>query len=360
MDWQPDFLMRRFLGEHLDTAQEEQDQGSEPNRDLQNPNLSDLPEQAASSGTGSTGVANVFWSEWANDEHRLRQMRPDHLPPASEGHVDAFGRSSEQTTDENPGSYGTDVLFWTAREMDRQTSIARFQPLEALQFLNETMDSGSREPEYFNMAAGDDVSSEANRGTASDGQVAKAGNQTGSSSVRPVVGYERDDFGSGMEQRAEDLRGVLSGGRLGESRAPLAESSQGFPNAQQSAVASRTAEREAAPLASGNMSVMEIKERLSRGEADHQMVASLLQRLEEAERRTRSSASLHSAVESLPPRVHSRQSVERVHSRQLVEGVHSRQLVEGVHSRQLVEGVHSRQLAEGVHSRQLSEQALRP
>ena len=64
-----------------------------------------------------------------------------------------------------------------------------------------------------------------------------------------------------------------------------------------------------------DLTTQEIKDLHDSGQGDSQMVAVLLQRLEEAERKTRSTASLHSAVEFVQDRVHSqtkgRREIER-------------------------------------------------
>ena len=51
------------------------------------------------------------------------------------------------------------------------------------------------------------------------------------------------------------------------------------------------------------MTAAEVREGLARGQVDQQMFASLLRQFEEAERRTPSSTSLHSAVEFVQERV---------------------------------------------------------
>ena len=163
--WDTDYLMRRFLGEHPSTAHEDPEQGlgdgvpragdeGETADTSLNPNLMDLPEARTNPGRSLAGVGNVFWSERANEEHMLRQMRPDHLHEPEDGQgLRELGRGqgSERTAEENTGSMGTEALFMTAREMDRQTSVSRYQAFDALQFLSEMPVLAATEPEYFNM-----------------------------------------------------------------------------------------------------------------------------------------------------------------------------------------------------------------
>ena len=136
----------------------EHEPGGERADDLLNPNLSDVPEQPSGSGRELASVGNVFWSDRANSEHLLRQMRPDHLPQPEQERETwemRLGMFSERTADEHSGSMGTEALFTTAREMDRQTSVGRFQPLDALLFLVETERGVRTEPEYYNLAEGE-------------------------------------------------------------------------------------------------------------------------------------------------------------------------------------------------------------
>ena len=145
-NWDSDYLMRRFLGEHFGNAQDDQDRELDTLEGLQNPNLMDLPAPMPSQERRAPSVGNVFWSERANEEHLLRQMRPSHLPDLDdEPSPDeaGLGRASDQTAD--AGSIGTEALFASAREMDRQTSVSRYQAFDALQFLTEASSLPARE-----------------------------------------------------------------------------------------------------------------------------------------------------------------------------------------------------------------------
>ena len=231
--WDTDYLMRRFLGEHPSTAHEDPEPelgdgvplaGAEREAadTSLNPNLMDLPEPRTSQ--------NVFWSERVNEEHRLRQMRPDHLPELEDGQGPyklGRGRGSERTAEENTGSMGTEALFMTAREMDRQTLVSRYHAFDALQFLSEMPGPAATEPEYFNMAAAVSESLDGGRDTTRSLRQTREGNRTGTFSERPEAGHELD---SGLVPRSgmfEDMDGTLGRGRTGV--ASFVESSQGLP-----------------------------------------------------------------------------------------------------------------------------------
>ena len=142
-----DFIMRRFLGEHQNPASEDSssEQRGEP---MLNPSLPDMPGTGLETVEGGPDSGNPLWCGRAREEHQLRQLRPSHLPPmdgadSAESLVRTGRPSSEQA--------GSDDLMMTACEMDRQTSIERFRPLDALGFLEESGMAKPREPEYYNM-----------------------------------------------------------------------------------------------------------------------------------------------------------------------------------------------------------------
>ena len=66
-----------------------------------NPNLDDLPPAEREFGP----VANVWWSQKANDEHWLRQMRPSDLPSLQSGDSGPMpgGRGDHSGDQENRG-----------------------------------------------------------------------------------------------------------------------------------------------------------------------------------------------------------------------------------------------------------------
>ena len=155
MAWNADLFMRRFLGEHL-TAASDEPSPEDLQSSNENPNLQDLPEQALDHQPGTASGTNPFWSSRMQEEYQLQQMRPEHLPPLESGDpwasLDIRGGSSEELTT-------SDLMMLTAQEMDRPTSVGRFTQADALQFLRESVALGPTEPEYFNMAAGDEMSS---------------------------------------------------------------------------------------------------------------------------------------------------------------------------------------------------------
>ena len=102
MAWNSDFLMRRFLGEHPSTAQEDF-QPEQQADETANPNLQDLPETPMRGGGEAAAEANPFWSERLQGEFQLRQMRPDHLPPLEE--VDPWeALGTNQRSSEGPST----------------------------------------------------------------------------------------------------------------------------------------------------------------------------------------------------------------------------------------------------------------
>ena len=206
MEGPQDFLMRRFLGEHHDAARESVQRDRELMDNSQYPNLEDLPERASGPEGEMVNAGNVFWSEWANDEHRLRQMRPTHLPPPS-------GGSGGQTADEHPESVGTDAMFSAALEMDRQTSVGRYRPLDALTFLAEAGNMVRSGPEYYHMAAGEDDHAGGFVGQANDERATSVASRTGPLGIRSNSDHERDGQRAGPQGSAtEDLVGTLRRG----------------------------------------------------------------------------------------------------------------------------------------------------
>ena len=308
MAWNPDFLMRRFLGEHL-TAANDEPSLEDTQRSNENPNLQDLPEQALDHQPGTASGANPFWSSRMQEEYQLQQMRPEHLPPLESGDpwasLDTRGDSSEELTT-------SDLLMLTAQEMDRQTSVGRFTQADALQFLRESVAMGPTEPEYFNMAAGDEMSS-GGYNPAGDMVTSLAGNAgvTSSRYVPEPALHGTPPQGRGTQQSPEDFRGMLRTRRAGDppsvktpqglrSEAPKslpgyeghgANSSQASGPGQGVSLAER---RDATEL-----STSELKEKLREGHHDQSMILELVRRMEEVELRSKTSSSLHSALENV-------------------------------------------------------------
>ena len=308
MAWNPDFLMRRFLGEHL-TAANDEPSLEDTQRSNENPNLQDLPEQALDHQPGTASGANPFWSSRMQEEYQLQQMRPEHLPPLESGDpwasLDTCGDSSEELMT-------SDLLMLTAQEMDRQTSVGRFTQADALQFLRESVAMGPTEPEFFNMAAGDEMSS-GGYNPAGDMVTSLAGNAgiTSSRYVPEPALHGTPPQGRGTQQSPEDFRGMLRTRRAGDppsvktpqglrSEAPKslpgyeghgANSSQASGPGQGVSLAER---RDATEL-----STSELKEKLREGHHDQSMILELVRRMEEVELRSKTSSSLHSALENV-------------------------------------------------------------
>ena len=133
-------------------------------------------------------------------EHRLRQMRPTHLPPPS-------GGSGGQTADEHPESVGTDAMFSAALEMDRQTSVGRYRPLDALTFLAEAGNMVRSGPEYYHMAAGEDDHAGGFVGQANDERATSVASRTGPLGIRSNSDHERDGQRAGPQGSAKEDSG---------------------------------------------------------------------------------------------------------------------------------------------------------
>ena len=103
---------------------------------VENPNLQD--QQIGPSRFSTGVVGNVFWSQRANDELTLRNMRPLDLPrlqSGSETGTSGF-RGQEMGQDELHPPY-EDLFAEAALEMERQTSIAAYPQNEGERFLRE-------------------------------------------------------------------------------------------------------------------------------------------------------------------------------------------------------------------------------
>ena len=103
---------------------------------MENPNLQD--QQIGPSRFSTGVVGNVFWSQRANDELTLRNMRPLDLPrlqSGSETGTSGF-RGQEIGQDELHPPY-EDLFAEAALEMERQTSIAAYPQNERERFLRE-------------------------------------------------------------------------------------------------------------------------------------------------------------------------------------------------------------------------------
>ena len=130
-------------------------QGPQP---LMNPNLDDLPPAVREFGP----VANVWWSQRANDEHRLQQMRPSDLPSLQSG--DSGSRPGERGDQHSrdqeerglmSGSVSSPGHGFMASENRVTTDAARVS--------GEMGSLGHREPEYFNLATDDSAAGSSER-----------------------------------------------------------------------------------------------------------------------------------------------------------------------------------------------------
>ena len=104
-----------------------------------NPNEDDVPDPGDSrhrpESAGS--VANIWWSDRANDEARLQRMRPADLPRAdSSSEAGASVAWRDAGIEEVHPPY-EDLFAKAAREMERQTSVAGYPRQEGIRFLQE-------------------------------------------------------------------------------------------------------------------------------------------------------------------------------------------------------------------------------
>ena len=160
-----------MMGDTQGQGQARGSNDSENERRELNPDLDDLPGPAAGQDNASPEVvANVWWSDWANDELRLQQMRPTtllegfgqsspHRTLQSGGVVAAQGQTRTEGLDQlNEGlassrnsSSGVEVTA-AATELIRQTSIGHYQLDLAEQFVRGSTEARRQEPEYFFLA----------------------------------------------------------------------------------------------------------------------------------------------------------------------------------------------------------------
>ena len=130
--------MRTFIGEQPDVSSQE---GWESMRSgMANPNEQDVPEPGGSSRRqGLAGsVANIWWSDRANEEVMLQRMRPADLPhqeSGSEAGVSVSARREVGQEDLHPPY--EDVFAEAAREMGRQTSVTAYPQEAGVRFLRE-------------------------------------------------------------------------------------------------------------------------------------------------------------------------------------------------------------------------------
>ena len=104
-----------------------------------NPNEDDVPDPGDSSHRPESAgsVANISWSDRANDEARLQRMRPADLPRAdSSSEAGASVAWRDAGIEEIHPPY-EDLFAEAAREMERQTSVAGYPRQEGIRFLQE-------------------------------------------------------------------------------------------------------------------------------------------------------------------------------------------------------------------------------
>ena len=264
-----------------------------------NPNLADEPtsttELSSQARTSAETLGNIWWSDWANTEQQLQMMRPEGLPmpiepgegsfrrEAAEGASAGMGLEFRSTSDGRSTSGCGDSDFHAAAvELDRQTSVGHYIPERAMGFLRESEEL-VREPQYYNIHSG---------GTTPDGE------------RDSVPGSDN----AGRRPREVDENATL----LGQAGyAPQARGrNQGLDSRVQALDWRVGQSRQAASIAGESMSQpLQLEEHIrsiptrdlfgpleATGCRDPVLLA-LVHRLEEAEARTRSSASFHSTTD---------------------------------------------------------------
>ena len=158
------------------------------------------------------------------------------------------------------------------------------------------MAMGPTEPECFNMAAGDEMSS---------GGYNPAGICAGTGSTWYTA------TGRGTQQSAEDFRGMLRTRRAGDP--PSVKTPQGLRSEAAGSLPGYEGHGANSSQASGpgqgvslverrdatELSTSELKEKLREGHHDQSMILELVRRMEEVELRSKTSSSLHSALENV-------------------------------------------------------------
>ena len=283
-------------------------QGPQP---LMNPNLDDLPPAEREFGP----VANVWWSQRANDEHWLRQMRPSDLPSLQSGDSGPMpGERGDHSGDQEnrglmSGSVSSPGHGFTALE-NRVTA-------DAARVSGEMGSLGHREPEYFNLATDDSAAGSSERfQDIDDAQPCAGVYGLGTGAVQQQLHYSSNP-GAGtarMSQRAGEWFGSAppSATRLQPSSA-MSFGPQGYPS-QSSGYRSSGLQRTVADAAAGNAETVhsfglqldhQIRNAPARdlygmfeqeGRCDP-MLLGLIRRLEEAEARARFASTTQSVAD---------------------------------------------------------------
>ena len=264
-----------------------------------NPNLADEPtsttELSSQARTSAETLGNIWWSDWANTEQQLQMMRPEGLPmpiepgegsfrrEAAEGASAGMGLEFRSTSDGRSTSGCGDSDFHAAAvELDRQTSVGHYIPERAMGFLRESEEL-VREPQYYNIHSG---------GTTPDGERDSVpGSGNGGRRPREVdenatflgqAGYAPQARGrnQGLDSRVQALDW-----RVGQSRqaASIAGESMSQPLQLEEHIRS--------------MPTRDLFGALEATGCRDPVLLALVHRLEEAEARTRSSASFHSTTD---------------------------------------------------------------
>ena len=284
-----------------------------------NPNSGDLPDPQAGRFEASPSVtANVWWSEWANDELRLQQLRPTNLledPSQSSLHrTETSGglgavEGSERAEGQQPlletrassgnGSFEAEMTA-AATELVRQTSVGNYQLDLAERFLLENSGARRQEPAYFQIGTprstpeGSSVFGAMGENNRQDeAHFEGSVNRTG-----PSTGGQRPDESHLVNHRVQGMGLQAENHQVGM---------QMQNDGQQSLVQGLTVD------SLRNLPASEMYSRLGAQVENQPLLQHLLQRLERAEARSRSTGSFQSVVDAVG-HVQSRQDSERPHA----------------------------------------------
>ena len=251
-------------------------------------------------------IRYVWWSAWANTEQRLQALRPSDLPrptdlseaasrresgEAASAGLSMAGLEYRSTSDGRSTSCFADWsdrpdIIAAAVELDRQTSIGHYVPERAMGFLRES-EEVLQDPQYFTIHSGGNTPEEMRRAGTGLGSAGEESRQ------RLTADFGRHSSGSNT---AEETRGRAQGvdpsvhavGYLpGHQRLEPAAGRQRRPGTQ-----STLSEEQVRSLP-----VRELYGALDTTGRRDPLLLALVHRLEEAEARTRSSASFHSVAE---------------------------------------------------------------
>ena len=273
----------------------------------ENPNQYDLPQRPTGHvETRDDDVPNVWWSDWANDAFRIQQMRPEDLANSlgqsshyrtsgSDGVAAAQGNEGQNNQGPQLGSATNSLgeasnsnVAAAATEMIRQTSIGHYEMDLAETFLREQSGIRQQEPEYFRIGS---------QRSTPEGSQRQAVREADPATF--ATASENRMWARGTEDvRSQSSEGIVSG--LQALSLQARDNPLGMDGRSNAALRSRTqvpTRESVLEEATRSMPVRDMYSVFESQGENHPWVDALLPRLEQAETRSRSTASYHSAVE---------------------------------------------------------------